>query len=490
MMRTTTTTQTSQPSQTSDRTRPCPASPRGTVPAARSADTPLLRHARAALRELFGAPESRPFTVRYWDGTEDEGTGPALADAPGRRAGLTLVVRSPGALRRAFLVPSELALAEAYLRGDIDLDGDIEIAAAFADAAASRLSSARVIARAARHLLALPHDAAHEATRSRARGLALRGWRHSRARDRAAVRAHYNLGNEFYALWLDRDLVYSCAYFPTGRESIDEAQAAKLDLLCRKLRLRPGERLLDIGCGWGALIRHAARHYGVSALGITLSERQAEIARRRIHDERLDDRCRVDICDYRELRCDEPFDKVVSVGMFEHVGRSRLAEYFRAAARLTKPGGLFLNHGIVRLRRAHGALATVLRRLVWREGAFISRYVFPDGELVPLDTAVRCAEQAGFETRDVESLREHYAQTLRRWVQRLEQARAAAESLVGEQVFRVWRLYMAASAHAFASADIGLAQVLFARPDAMGRAAVPRTRADLYADRAPVVARA
>jgi cyclopropane-fatty-acyl-phospholipid synthase len=290
------------------------------------------------------------------------------------------------------------------------------------------------------------------------------------------------MGNEFYSLWLDRGLVYSCAYFPTGDEDIDAAQTAKLDHLCRKLRLAPGERLLDIGCGWGALVRHAAAHYGVDALGITLSERQAQLANERIRADGLESHCRVEVRDYRDLPADATFDKVVSVGMFEHVGRSQLPRYFREAARLTRPGGLFLNHGIVRSREGESGskLPRPLRRILWREGQFISRYVFPDGELVPLHVAVADAEHAGLETRDVETLREHYALTLRHWVQRLERARSTVESLVGEQAYRVWRLYMAASAHAFASGRISLAQILLAKPDAEGRAHVPRTRADLY----------
>jgi cyclopropane-fatty-acyl-phospholipid synthase len=289
------------------------------------------------------------------------------------------------------------------------------------------------------------------------------------------------VGNDFYALWLDRELVYSCAYYPGGDEDIDAAQRAKLDLICRKLRLREDERLLDIGCGWGALIRHAAREYGVRALGITLSARQAELARARIDAEGLGDRCRVEVRDYRDLPGDAWFDKVVSVGMFEHVGRARLPAYFRAAARLTRPGGLFLNHGIVQRREERGTLPGRLGAWLWRRGRFIDRWIFPDGELVPLPFALRCAERAGLETRDVESLREHYARTLREWRGRLEASRDVAEALAGAATYRAWRLYLAASAHAFASGWIGLAQVLLARPDARGRVALPRSRADLYA---------
>jgi cyclopropane-fatty-acyl-phospholipid synthase len=327
----------------------------------------------------------------------------------------------------------------------------------------------------------LPHDDDGDSQdpHGRREHLRLIGHKHSRDRDLEAVRSHYDVGNDFYSLWLDRSLVYSCAYFPTGSEDIDAAQRAKLDHLCRKLRLSPGERLLDIGCGWGGLIRHAAANYGVEALGITLSERQAALARERIRADGLEHRCRVEVRDYRDFPPGTTFDKVVSVGMFEHVGRAELPTYFRQAACLTKPGGLFLNHGIVRARDHDEGWRRWLRHMLWREGKFIDRYVFPDGELVPLDEAVRNAEGAGLETRDVETLRDHYALTLRQWVRRLESARDAAEKLVGAQAYRVWRLYMAASAHAFACGKLSLAQVLLWRPDEHGRVEIPRTRADI-----------
>jgi cyclopropane-fatty-acyl-phospholipid synthase len=379
-----------------------------------------------------------------------------------------------------FFPPSELRFGEAYIRGDIEIEGDLEAATGLGERLRDRLAAPGLLARAAPHLLALPGDTAASRPRRRYAHLRAVGHRHSRRRDQAAVRSHYDVGNDFYALWLDRRMVYSCAYFPTGAEDIDAAQTAKLEHLCRKLRLAPGERLLDIGCGWGGLVRYAASRYGVNALGITLSERQAELANERIRADGLERCCRVVVQDYREFPPGTTFDKVVSVGMFEHVGRSQLPTYFQTAAALTKPGGLFLNHGIVRAPRRESGVVSRLRRKFWREGRFIERYVFPDGELVPLAEAVRDAEEAGLEARDVETLREHYALTLRHWVQRLERNRAAAVALVGEESYRVWRLYMAASAHAFSTGKISLAQVLLAKPDAEGRVALPRTRADLY----------
>jgi len=433
-----------------------------------------LDAARTVMELLLGPPETRSCAVRYWDGSQD-------AVAAGTRPFFTLVLRSAGSLRRMLTPPTELKLAEAYIRGDVDIEGEIEYAAAIGEEVRVRMGRPGALARLVRHAVALPHDDPAERTRRRRDHLGLLGRRHSRARDRAAVRSHYDVGNDFYALWLDERMVYSCAYFPTGQEDINAAQEAKLDLLCRKLRLAPGERLLDIGCGWGGLVRFAASRYGVDALGITLSERQAKLANARIRAEGLEESCRVEVRDYREFPKGTVFDKVVSVGMFEHVGRSRLPTYFHEAARLTRPGGLFLNHGIVRSLGSGPMLQYLTRRALWREGAFVSRYVFPDGELVPLDFALHCAEKAGLEARDVETLREHYVLTLRQWVRRLEKARVRAESLVGAQTYRVWRLYMAASAHAFETGKISLAQVLLARPDEHGHVNVPRTRADIYA---------
>lgn len=451
------------------------------VGSARDSDGAALQHARTAMALLLGPPASRACAVRYWDGSEER-PGALVSDGGiGQRPAFTLVIRSSGGLRRMLTPPSELHFGEAYVRGDVDIEGDIEAAAGLAEELRRRVSSPREIARLVACARQLPRDHAPERVHRRRRYLPLFGLRHSRARDREAVRSHYDVGNDFYALWLDGSLVYSCAYFPNGGEDIDTAQRAKLDHLCRKLRLAPGERLLDIGCGWGALIRHAAANYGVEALGVTLSERQAALANERIRADGLERRCRVEVRDYRDFPPGATFDKVVSVGMFEHVGRSELPTYFRRAASLTRPGGLFLNHGIVRARESDEGLRRWLRRMLWRQGKFMDRYVFPDGELVPLDEAVRDAEGAGLETRDVETLREHYALTLRQWVRRLEAAREAAERLVGSQSYRVWRLYMAASAYAFASGKVTLAQVLLGRPDERGHVEIPRTRDDIYA---------
>ena len=443
------------------------------------------RVARQIVAELFGTPDERRFAVRYWTGEEERpGAFPTLP--------LTLVFQRGAALRRMLLPPTEARLAAAFLRDDFEIEGDVEAAAALAGPLAKRLWSPRRLLRLARLLTQLPrHDHVRDETcpdrpapAARASQLWRRltsGLRHAPARDARAIKHHYDVGNDFYALWLEEHLAYSCAYFPAGDEDLREAQEAKFDLICRKLRLRPGETLLDIGCGWGGLTRYAASRYGVEVLGITLSEAQAAFACDRIARDGLQHRCRVEVRDYRDLPSATMFDKVVSVGMFEHVGRSRLEAYFAAAWRHTRPGGLFLNHGIISLddARSPRGEAAPPRRL-WGKGRFMDRYVFPDGELAPLAVAIGAAEAVGFETRDVESLREHYAQTLRHWVRRLEARSHEARDLVGDATYRVWRLYMAASAHAFATGRIGLAQILFAKPHTNGRSCHPRTRADLY----------
>lgn len=436
---------------------------------------PDAQAVRDILSELFGPSAQRSFAVRLWDGSVER-------PASGRTPEFTLVLKRPGALRRMLLPPSELAVGEAYMRDDFDIEGDMEAAAGLADSLTGHGYSPASLARLVSKLLSLPTDNLPAQVRtSPGRTMPrLPGLPHSRRRDATAVRSHYDVGNDFYALWLDSRMVYSCAYFEGGAETLDMAQTAKLEHICRKLRLKPGERLLDIGCGWGGLAQYAAEHYGVEVVGITLSEPQAEWARSRIKEAGLEKRCRIEVRDYREL-AGTTFDKIVSVGMFEHVGRARLPLYFRQAYRLLKPGGLFLNHGIVTLTSFEPAepLGRVIERM-WRPGEFIWRYVFPDGELVTPGEVIALAEAARFETRDVESLREHYAHTLRHWVWRLEANHKEAVALVGEQTYRVWRLYMAACARAFATGRIGIIQALFTKPDREGSCELPLNRDDLY----------
>jgi cyclopropane-fatty-acyl-phospholipid synthase len=327
-------------------------------------------------------------------------------------------------------------------------------------------------------LLRLPSSHEHRVNAKRALGTARLALKHTEQRDAAAVRAHYDVGNHFYRLFLDRNMVYSCAYYPTGHETLEEAQVAKFDHICRKLRLQPGDKLLDIGCGWGGLIRHATSHYGVDALGITISPSQAEYAQERIAHAGLDERCRVELRDYRSLDGSETFDKVVSVGMAEHVGLSRMPTYFAQAWRLLRPGGLFLNHCITKDREES---RTLNKLLPWKDGDFTKKYVFPDGELVRLDVLVEAGLAAGFEARDVECLREHYARTLLEWTHRLEQHEIEAVADVGPQLYRIWRLHMGGGAAGFASGRLTIHQIVFARALADGRIPdLPLSRADLY----------
>lgn len=417
---------------------------------------------REILAQLL-IPEQDPVAVRLWDGTlwPDETPRPA-----------TLVLKHPGALRAMFLKGTELALGEAYLYDDFDIEGNVEAAFGLAEALAQRASGWRTWWRLAKRLVKLPEKRREiEVARGPAR---LRGKRHSPERDRQAIAYHYDVSNEFYRLFLDARMVYSCAYFASPEESLDAAQERKLDYLCRKLRLQPGQRLLDIGCGWGALVMYAAQHYGVEATGITLSRPQAEFATERIAEAGLADRCRVLVQDYREVPEAPPYDALVSVGMFEHVGEEKLPAYFRKAWALLKPQGVFLNHGI-----ACSALAP-------KESGptFSNTYVFPDGELVPISTTLRLAEECGFEVRDVESLREHYALTLRHWVHRLEAHHEEALAYVGEPTYRVWRLFMSGSAHGFTTGRLNVYQALLVKPGPGGVSGLPLQRADWYAQRA------
>ncbi|HEY1793970.1 MAG TPA: cyclopropane-fatty-acyl-phospholipid synthase family protein [Opitutaceae bacterium] len=408
------------------------------------------------LSELFRRNPPPNVAVRLWDGA-------AWPDERPRAA--TLVLKHPGALHAMFHDGTEMGLAEAYLDGDFDVEGNMESAFEVADLLADGVGWGRSIS-LAMMLRGLP-----ERPKGR-REFKAHGRKHSGGRDRRAIAFHYDLSNDFYRLWLDPQMVYSCAYFESPDADIGDAQAAKLDYICRKLRLQPGQRLLDIGCGWGALAIHAAQHHGAEVVGVTLSENQAAFANSRIESEGLGQRVRIELRDYRDLDSDGGFDAAVSVGMAEHVGAENLPSYFRTVLDLLRPGGIFLNHAIgegSRFRPTKGP-------------SFIDEYVFPDSDIPPIRTTVTAAETSGFEVRDAENLREHYALTLRSWVRRLEAHHEQALSFVDEATFRIWRLYMAGSAYGFTHGKLAIYQTLLAKPDAAGDAHLPLARSDWYAD--------
>ncbi|MDQ2786484.1 MAG: cyclopropane-fatty-acyl-phospholipid synthase family protein [Chloroflexota bacterium] len=423
------------------------------------------------LNRLFGATPPRTAAIHLWDGTRWPENAPENVAA-------TVILNHPGALRRMFLPPTELAVGEAFIRGDFDVTGDLEAACGLNDLVGAAPRTPAMTWAILKLLRQLPET--NDAPAGIRHAARLHGRQHSHQRDRAAIQYHYDVSNEFYMLWLDKRLTYSCAYFETGDEDLDRAQEAKYDLICRKLRLKPGERLLDIGCGWGGLMMFAAERYGVEATGVTLSARQAALAKERASAAGLSSRVRILLEDYRDLPVGMPFDKIVSVGMFEHVGRPRLPQYFTTAHTLLKTGGLFLNHGIAAQHDFQNPARRMLGRELSAHTSFIWNYVFPDGELVPISESLGIAERAGWEVRDVESLREHYAMTLRHWNRRLAAHEEEAKRLVGEEAYRVWRLYMAGSAYSFAHERVSIYQALFTKPDASGNAHIPLTRRDIY----------
>ena len=422
---------------------------------------------RHVLSEIFAGCSLEKVSVRLWDGT-------AWPDKRPRSA--VLALKHYEALSRMFLPGTEAGLAEAYLHNDFDIEGDIEAAFEIADFLLAHLGDWKRKLKLAGLLVALPGRNGGSTMQRASRHLLprIRGKRHSLAQDRRAVTFHYDVSNDFYRLWLDRRMVYSCAYFQSPDDDLDTAQERKLDYLCRKLRLRTGQRLLDIGCGWGALVIHAAKHFGVRAEGITLSEPQAEWARARIAEAGLRSDAAIEVGDYREICANgsEFYDAIVSVGMAEHVGRERLPDYFAAAHRALKPGGVFLNQAIGE---------NIVTRPDNRNGSFIEQYVFPDGDIPPLPMMLRVAESAHFEIRDVENLREHYALTLRHWLRRLETNHDKALQFVDESMYRVWRLYLAGSAHGFHRGHLAVFQTLLAKLDPSGQSNLPLTRDNWYA---------
>ncbi len=436
---------------------PHAVSSNGSDPSKQQAGRPASGSVASRIRSTLetvagGALSQRAFGVRFWDGSELPATSSGCP---------TLVVRDPRALAYLLRAPTELGLGRAWVSGALDVDGDLEPLLNLRDSfdglklsVFDRLRMGTTVWRAAgREAFRSPPVPAAEARP--------RGPRHSLGRDRAAIRYHYDAPPAFYQMVLGPSLVYSCAYYDSPEEPLERAQQRKLELICRKLRLWPGARLLDIGCGWGSLLVHAAVHHGVQGVGVTLSPAQAEVARQQAQQRGVADRCDVRVADYRELE-GEQFDAIASVGMYEHVGRDHLNAYVKKAHDLLRPGGLFLNHGIARLKPRQVS-----------KSSFIARFVFPDGELHPVSDLLTALQHSGLELRDIESLREHYPLTLQQWLANLAAHRDAVIMAAGAERERIFRLYMTAAATAFSRGELSVFQTLAMRP---GKSRLPLTR--------------
>ena len=400
----------------------------------------MLSRSQPFVDELSRAIPARPFTLELWDGSRLPSTN---------GGGPTFHVRSPDAFAHALRAPGQLGLGRAYVSGALavdDLDEVLELLDGWGPPALDRRAQARLALAAARASgIRRPPPVPRAELRPRGR-------RHSRERDARSVRHHYNVSNDFFKLFLGESLTYSCALFSRGAKTLEEAQEAKLELVCQKLDLSPGDRVLDVGCGWGSFAMHAAANHDVSVVGITLSEPQAALARERAAQRGLSDRVDFRVMDYREV-ADEPFDAVASIGMVEHVGSAQIDVYAKQVARLVKPGRRVLNHGIARLRVGDP-----------EAGPFSERYVFPDAAPLHLSRIQTAMERAGLETEHVEGLRSDYAETLRHWARNLDDNLDEAIRLAGEERVRVWRLYLRAARRGFESGFTSVYQVRCSRP--------------------------
>lgn len=418
----------------------------------RASHGPAELSAARRILEMMLVDYRGPVALRLWNGEIVCGES---------HAPCTVMIHQPAALRDLVLHQDLVHLAESYLAGEIDVGGDLILLFDLVSYLQQLVSSGKDRRRIWRQALRLP-------ARAPVMSPAMHAWKGKRSNTQESISHHYDLGNDFYCLWLDPEMVYSCAYFRDPGQSLASAQHDKLDYICRKLRLAPGQTLLDIGCGWGALICWAGRNYNVRAHGITLSEQQYQYVVERLHKEGLKGRVTIELRDYRTLPDDAHYDRVVSIGMFEHVGVANFPIYFRTIRRVLKAGGLFLNHGIT---NDTGWQDTPITR-------FTNRYVFPDGELARISDVCNAMEQAGFEIIDLEGLRCHYALTLRRWLHALEAHRERLVKLVGEASYRVWRLYMAGAAWYFDEGSNHVYQVLAGH--ARQPLTIPLRRDDIY----------
>lgn len=416
-----------------------------------------IRACLTVLQKLLCDAGAKNVAVRFWDGS----TWKLRADQP---PAATIVLKHEASFKRMLRLPLDLALGEAYIYNDVDVEGSLDAVVPLADRLIQRKWTPMEWLRCGaaswrqRSLKRLPEET---------RALALRGRRHGKPRTKQAMRFHYDVPIEFYRLWLDEQLVYSCAYYEQPDDDLEMAQRHQLDYLSRKLRLQPNDHVLDIGCGWGGFALHAAQEYGAIVHGITLSRRQAEVAMQRVAALGLSRRCRIEVRDYRDVSGEALYDKIISVGMIEHVGRAQLRRFFERAEQLLLPGGVCATQGI----GTRGGRPSL--------GPFADRYVFPDAEWPPLDDVVGAAEAVGFEVRDVENLREHYALTVDAWRERLERRHVEAIHIVGDITYRVWRVSLAAAAYLFRSGRLSLYQTVAVKASG-GKARLPLTRVNWY----------
>jgi cyclopropane-fatty-acyl-phospholipid synthase len=416
---------------------------------------------KRVLEQVLSGMRPRIFDVRFWDGSVWPGDSGSSQ--------FTLVLRHPGAVRRMFWPPKPLSFASAYVYDDFDVEGDM---IAFQKLCNYLIRQVPTLPLTVRMRLAwliwrLPQVDQQRAGRHAAQ---LTGPRHSRARDREAIRYHYDMPDRFFETILDPYMQYTTGVFDSPDESLATAQERKLDLICRKLRLRPNDRLLDIGCGWGGLAMFAAKNYGARVVGVTLSRSQAEWARGRIRAAGLEEQCRIELIDYRDLDEGEPFDRITTVEVAEHFGGEQFPTYFDKCWRLLRPGGTILHQQIT---------LTGYEVMPPMAEAFMHAFVFPDAELLPVSFTLLHAERRGFEVRDVEGFREHYPLTLKRWLANLEAHEQELVTATDEAAYRVFRLYLAGAAFDFEQGIYNLHQVLLAKPDD-GRSGLPLARADWY----------